>query len=110
MCLNDTLAHLEVQYKNRIFSINKSKNDHELQLFIKLESFQKEEVRIFKFKKIFIFYIVCLILQLCVCKKWCKNLIITKVKIKYFEPWRYFLKEIMKFSALTTLFPTCVYS
>lgn len=51
MCLNETIAHLEVQYKNRIFSIDKSRNDHELQLFIRLELFHKDEVRKLNFIK-----------------------------------------------------------
>lgn len=40
----ETLAHLEVEYKKKEFAINKSKNDYELQLFIKMELLQKEEV------------------------------------------------------------------
>lgn len=43
--LYDTLAHLEVQYDKRVFSINKSKSDYELQLFFKTELWRKEEVR-----------------------------------------------------------------
>lgn len=43
--LYDTLAHLEVQYDKMIFSINKSKTDYELQIFLKTELWRKEEVR-----------------------------------------------------------------
>lgn len=42
----ETLAHLEVEYKKKKSSINKTKNDYELQLFIKMELWQKEEVGI----------------------------------------------------------------
>lgn len=40
----ETLAHLEVGYNKKQFSINKSKNNQELQLFIRMELWQKEEV------------------------------------------------------------------
>lgn len=42
--LNETLAHLEIQYKKNEFTINKLKCEHELQLFIRMELWQKEEV------------------------------------------------------------------
>lgn len=42
--LYGTLDHLEVEYKKRESSINKTKNDYELQLFIRMELWQKEEV------------------------------------------------------------------
>ncbi|XP_060845792.1 putative uncharacterized protein DDB_G0282133 [Rhopalosiphum padi] len=44
--LNETLAHLEIQYKKKEFALNKSKCEHELQLFIKMELWQKEEERL----------------------------------------------------------------
>lgn len=40
----ETLAHLEVQHNKKEFSINKSRNDYELQIFIRMELYQKEEV------------------------------------------------------------------
>ncbi|KAE9529797.1 hypothetical protein AGLY_011893 [Aphis glycines] len=44
--LNETLAHLEMQYKKKEFILNKSKCEYELQLFIKMELWQKEEARL----------------------------------------------------------------
>uniref|UniRef100_A0A2S2NSN5 Uncharacterized protein n=1 Tax=Schizaphis graminum TaxID=13262 RepID=A0A2S2NSN5_SCHGA len=44
--LNETLAHLEIQYKKKEFTLNKSKCEYELQLFIKMELWQKEEERL----------------------------------------------------------------
>lgn len=44
-CLYETLAYLEVQHKEKEFSISKSKSEYELQLFIRMELWQKEEVR-----------------------------------------------------------------
>ncbi|VVC25579.1 Hypothetical protein CINCED_3A015676 [Cinara cedri] len=44
--LYDTIAHLDVQYDKRVFSINKSKKDYELQLFLKTELWRKEEDRL----------------------------------------------------------------
>ncbi|XP_025200171.1 protein PFC0760c-like isoform X2 [Melanaphis sacchari] len=44
--LNETLAHLEIQHKKKEFTLNKLKCDYELQLFIKMELWQKEEERL----------------------------------------------------------------
>ncbi|XP_022178678.1 putative uncharacterized protein DDB_G0282133 [Myzus persicae] len=44
--LNETLAHLEVQYEKKKFAVNKSKCEYELQLFIRMELWQKEEERL----------------------------------------------------------------
>jgi hypothetical protein len=44
-CLYETLAYLEVQQKEKEFSVFKSKSENELQLFIRMELWQKEEVR-----------------------------------------------------------------
>lgn len=45
MSLYETLTHLEVQCNKKEFSNNKSRNEYELKLFIKMELWQKEEVR-----------------------------------------------------------------
>ncbi|XP_060880884.1 uncharacterized protein PF3D7_0207100-like [Metopolophium dirhodum] len=44
--LNETLAHLEIQYEKKKFTVNKSKCEYELQLFIRMELWQKEEERL----------------------------------------------------------------
>ncbi|XP_029343277.1 putative uncharacterized protein DDB_G0282499 isoform X2 [Acyrthosiphon pisum] len=44
--LDETLAHLEIQYEKKKFTVNKSKCEHELQLFIRTELLQKEEERL----------------------------------------------------------------
>lgn len=44
IALNETLAHLEIQHVKKKFIVNKSKYEYELQLFIKMELWKKEEV------------------------------------------------------------------
>lgn len=43
--LYETFANLELQCKKKEFSINKLRNNYELQLFIKKELWKKKEVR-----------------------------------------------------------------
>jgi len=49
IALNETLAHLEIQYEKKKYTVNKSKCKYELQLFIRMELWQKEEVSNFLF-------------------------------------------------------------
>ncbi|KAL5234453.1 hypothetical protein ACI65C_001863 [Semiaphis heraclei] len=44
--LNETLAHLEIEHEKKTFKVNKSKCEYELQLFIRMELWQKEEERL----------------------------------------------------------------
>lgn len=50
-CLSETLADLEKQYTKREFKMNKLKCNYEQQLFIKMELWKKEEVRLINFNK-----------------------------------------------------------
>lgn len=54
----ETLAHLELEYDKKKFLINKSKQEYELQLFIRMELVQKEEV----WKSLFLFLLSLLVL------------------------------------------------
>ncbi|XP_016663128.1 putative uncharacterized protein DDB_G0282133 [Acyrthosiphon pisum] len=44
--LSETLAHLEIQYEKKKFTINKSKCEYEKQLFVRTELWKKEEERL----------------------------------------------------------------
>ncbi|KAL4149244.1 hypothetical protein QTP88_003226 [Uroleucon formosanum] len=46
IALNETLAHLEIQHLKKTFLVNKSKYEYELQLFIRMELWKKEEERL----------------------------------------------------------------
>lgn len=43
--LRETLAYLEMEEKNEEFKRAKSRKDHQLSLYLKMEQLEKEEVR-----------------------------------------------------------------